>query len=214
MTYPHGLRFTEDGRHLVVADAGAPCIHVFAARGGDWSGVHDPIATLEVMDDETFQRGRYNPQEGGPKGLDIDRTSRLLAVTSEHQPLALFDARQVLTTAPRPPSACRSHGDDANEATRIALLRELARAARLERSLAGRDEELAELAAATRALKASAEARAAELESARAEAQAIRLLADDRDRQLADLCHSTSWRATAFPRWLGTRVRRVAAHRG
>jgi len=214
VAYPHGLRFTEDGSHLVVADAGAPCIHVFAAKGGEWSGDHDPVTTLEVMDGETFQRGRYNPQEGGPKGLDIDRTSRLLAVTSEHQPLVVFDAREMLTTAPRPPSACLSHGDSGNEATRSALLREVARVARLERSLAGRHEDLAALAAATRALQAGAEAQAAELESARAEAQALRLLAGDSERQLAELRHSTSWRATALPRWLGSRVRRVAALRG
>jgi hypothetical protein len=214
VTYPHGLRFTEDGAHLVVADAGAPCIHVFAATGGDWSGDHAPITTLEVMDGETFQRGRYNPQEGGPKGLDIDGTSRVVAVTSEHQPLALFDARDVLTAAPQSPSACRSRGDGPGEATRIALLREVARVARLERSLASRDDELAELAAATRALAASAAGQSAELESARAELRALRLVADNSDRQLAALRDSTSWRTTALPRWLGGRLRRVAAHRG
>jgi hypothetical protein len=214
VTYPHGLRFSEDGAHLVVADAGAPCIHVFAATGGEWSGDHAPITTLEVMDGETFQRGRYNPQEGGPKGLDIDRTSRVVAVTSEHQPLALFDARDVLSTAPQSPSACRSRGDGGSEATRIALLREVARVARLQRSLASRDEELAELAAATRALEASEEARAAELDRARTEVQALRLVAANSDRQLGALLDSTSWRTTALPRWLGSRVKRVAAHRG
>jgi DNA-binding beta-propeller fold protein YncE len=214
VTYPHGLRFTKDGRHLVVADAGAPYVHVFAAPGGDWRGDHDPISTLEVMDAETFQRGRYNPQEGGPKGLDIDRTSRVVAVTSEHQPLALFDAREVLTAARQPPSGCGSRGDGGNEATRNAILRDVARIARLERSLATRDEELAELAAAVRALEASAGELAADLESARAEAQALGRLAENRDQQLTALLRSTSWRATALPRWVGARLRRGAAHPG
>ena len=214
VAYPHGLRFTEDGRHLVVADAGSPCIHVYATEGGDWSGDHDPIATLQVMDGETFQRGRYNPQEGGPKGLDIDRTSSVLAVTSEHQPLALFDARAVLTAAHRPRSACGSHGDRGNEATRVALLREVARVARLERSVATRDEELAELAAAGRVLAASVAEQAAALESARAQVQALRLLAENGDQQLAALRRSTSWRVTALPSWVGARLRRGAAHPG
>jgi len=43
------------------------------------------------MDDETFSRGYYNPEEGGPKGLDIDCDKGILAVTSEMQPLAFFE---------------------------------------------------------------------------------------------------------------------------
>ena len=34
--YPHGLRFTPDDRHVVVADAGAPLLHVYE-RGASWS---------------------------------------------------------------------------------------------------------------------------------------------------------------------------------
>ncbi|MGH2632977.1 MAG: YncE family protein, partial [Tepidiformaceae bacterium] len=33
--YPHGLRFSSDDRHVVVADAGAPVIHVYD-RGAGW----------------------------------------------------------------------------------------------------------------------------------------------------------------------------------
>ena len=43
------------------------------------------------MDDATFLRGRYNPEEGGPKGIDVDRDMSVLATTCEHQPLAFFD---------------------------------------------------------------------------------------------------------------------------
>ena len=100
--YPHGLRFTADGRFLAVADAGAPNVHVFASPDGDWSGEHTPAATHCLMDEACFRRGRRNPQEGGPKGLDIDRRGRLLAVTSEFQPLAVFDLRDVLPGADRP----------------------------------------------------------------------------------------------------------------
>jgi hypothetical protein len=52
--------------------------------------------SLRVMDDRTFQLGRHNPQEGGPKGLDLDRSGRVVAVTSELQPLAFFDVAATL----------------------------------------------------------------------------------------------------------------------
>lgn len=52
------------------------------------------------MDDETFQKGRYNPQEGGPKGLDLHRQSGVLVTTCEHQTLAFFDSRQAASASP------------------------------------------------------------------------------------------------------------------
>lgn len=93
--YPHGLRFTPDDRHLLVADAGAPLIHVYE-RGGGWAGERGPIRSVTVLDDETFVRGRANPQEGGPKGLDIDRSGVVVAMTCEEQPLALFSLASMI----------------------------------------------------------------------------------------------------------------------
>ncbi len=90
--YPHGLSFSPDGRHLVVADAGRPFVVAFTAPDGDWRGVRLPSAHLRAMTEEVFDRGRIRPQEGGPKGLDIDRSGVVLAVTSEHQPVTFFDA--------------------------------------------------------------------------------------------------------------------------
>lgn len=102
-TYPHGLRFAAGGRRLLVADAGAPYVHVFAAGDG-WHGAGYPAATIRVMDDETFERARHNPQEGGPKGLDVDPRTMLLVVTSESTPLSFFD---VASTVERPWEAGR-----------------------------------------------------------------------------------------------------------
>ena len=31
--YPHGLQFTPDGRHLIVADAGRPYVNVYERQG-------------------------------------------------------------------------------------------------------------------------------------------------------------------------------------
>jgi hypothetical protein len=99
VSYPHGLRFSADGRHLFVADAGAPYLHIYAQDPDQWRGVRHPIATVRIMDDVVFERGRHNPEEGGPKGLDIDASSTVLAVTSECQPLAFFDVPTLLRRA-------------------------------------------------------------------------------------------------------------------
>jgi len=98
LAYPHGVRFTPDGRCIFVADAGAPCVLVFAA-GESWRGKHDPVASITIMDDETFQSGRADPREGGPKGIDFDNQLRLLATTCETQPLAFFDVANLFSTS-------------------------------------------------------------------------------------------------------------------
>jgi len=94
--YPHGLRFSGDGRHLFVADAAAPYLHIYAQDPDQWRGVRHPAATVRIMDDAVFGRGRHNPEEGGPKGLDIDAHSNVLVVTSECQPLAFFGVPALL----------------------------------------------------------------------------------------------------------------------
>jgi hypothetical protein len=94
-SYPHGLRFAEDDRRLLVADAGAPYLHAFASEG-DWRGARLPTATVQVVDDETFARGRKNQAEGGPKGLDVHGRAGLVAITLEEQPLAFFQLDAVL----------------------------------------------------------------------------------------------------------------------
>lgn len=92
--YPHGLRFTPDDGHLLVADAGQPLIHVYERDDG-WAGTRGPVRSVAALDDETFKRGRANPQEGGVKGLDIDRSGKVVAATCEEQVLAFFSLADV-----------------------------------------------------------------------------------------------------------------------
>ena len=89
--YPHGLRFDANDDRLLVADAGAPFVHVFAPSENGWTGARYPEATIPVMDDATFARGHRSRMEGGPKGVEVHSTN-VVAVTSECQPLAFFDA--------------------------------------------------------------------------------------------------------------------------
>lgn len=102
MHHPHGVRFSADGRYVFVADAGAPYVHIYAGDSENWRGVRNPMVSLRVMDDEAFLRGHVNVHEGGPKGIDLDRTATVLAVTSEHQPLAFFDLTATLRAGPSP----------------------------------------------------------------------------------------------------------------
>ena len=100
VTFPHGLRFSRDGRHLLLADAGAPFIHVYSCGDLGWHGTRLPAASIRSMGEEAFRLGRNNPQEGGPKGIDFDRSMTVLATTCEHQSLQFLDAAAVLALAP------------------------------------------------------------------------------------------------------------------
>lgn len=97
--YPHGLRFTADDRHILVADAGSPVIYVYDCKT-DWRGLHAPSRSIVVLDNDTFMRGRTNIREGGPKGLDIDRSNNVVAITCEEQTLAFFPLASILNDRP------------------------------------------------------------------------------------------------------------------
>jgi DNA-binding beta-propeller fold protein YncE len=96
LNYPHGLLFAPDDSFMLVADAGAPYVNIYARDGDSWAGTRDPVAALRVMDETTYRRGRKNPQEGGPKGIDIDSGMNVLVTTCDEQVLAFFDLPSML----------------------------------------------------------------------------------------------------------------------
>lgn len=99
VSFPHGMRFSADGRHLFLADAGAPFVHVYACDGQGWHGTRMPAASIRMMDEQVFRLGRKNSQEGGPKGIDFDKSMTVLATTCEYQPLQFLDAAAVFAAA-------------------------------------------------------------------------------------------------------------------
>lgn len=91
MDCPHGIRFAGQDKKIIVADAARPYVHVYASKENRWNGEYEPHRIVNVMDDTTFQLGRYNEQEGGPKGIDVDLEAGVFVMTSEHQPLTFYD---------------------------------------------------------------------------------------------------------------------------
>lgn len=77
VSYAHGIRFSSDGKELFVADAGAPVVHRFFVADGNWNVHQPPEESVRVLSEEIYLAGRQNPREGGPKGIDIDRTVTL-----------------------------------------------------------------------------------------------------------------------------------------
>lgn len=75
-------------------------MHVYSCGDQGWHGARTPAASIRVMDEQTFRAGRQNPQEGGPKGIDVDDGMTVLVTTTEHQPLQFLDAAAVLAAAP------------------------------------------------------------------------------------------------------------------
>jgi hypothetical protein len=99
---PHGVRFTFDQEFILVADAAARYVNVYRKDGETWRGTRDPVRLFEAVAPEVFARGRLNPQEGGPKGIDISKDTNVLVTTSEFQTLAFFDVEEVVRVAEAP----------------------------------------------------------------------------------------------------------------
>lgn len=121
MSYPHGLRFSRDDRYIFVADAGAPIVHVYKMDHRRWSGKHFPAYELRAMDNEVFLRGHVNPQEGGPKGLDLTSDDRVLVASCEEEPIVFFDVRKIFEPSSVHSNSANKPPDDLAEAERMRL---------------------------------------------------------------------------------------------
>lgn len=125
---PHGLRFSSDGCHIMVADAGSPNVLVFKSKSGDWFGDFEPCNALQVIDDSNYALGDVSDVEGGPKGLELCSNRQLLFVTCEFTPLAVFDLEPSAITPSKLPdqfaqTAVSSYESDV---ARLVLARALA----------------------------------------------------------------------------------------
>lgn len=97
IAYPHGLRFSEDGNKIFSTDAGSQYLHIFESDSDSWEGDYKPRQSIKVVDKETFEKVRINPEEGGLKGLDVTNDDQLLVTTAEHQVLNFYSIRDLLS---------------------------------------------------------------------------------------------------------------------
>ena len=96
IAYPHGLRFSEDGKKVFSTDAGSQYLHVFESDSDSWQGDYKPRQSIKLVDKETFGKVRINPEEGGLKGLDVTNDDQLLVTTAEHQVLKFYSISDLL----------------------------------------------------------------------------------------------------------------------
>jgi hypothetical protein len=201
--YPHGVRFTPDGRWVVVADAGTPYVHVFESDTGEWSGTRQPVATVRVLDEETYLRGRLNPEEGGTKGIAIDPSGRVLLLTCEERPMWCVP---LCALGIGPTDAVPDGLPPAADGARIrdVVLRAHRRIDAVARdvdastaALESAEQHRTELERDRDAACVERDAAVAAAEGERRRAEYADSVVADRDAQLAGLRDSTSWRVTA-----------------
>lgn len=92
---PHGLQFSADGKVLYAADSASPYLHIFYRRGDGWVSLPKPDKSIRILNEQQFELGRYNAEEGGLKGIDVLHDQNILATTCEFHPLAFYDLDQL-----------------------------------------------------------------------------------------------------------------------
>ncbi|MDM7952800.1 MAG: hypothetical protein QUV07_06250 [Cyanobium sp. CZS 25K] len=186
LAYPHGIHFSHDGKFILVADAGAPYVHIYHRSDGDWRGIHDPILSALTMEESLFRRGQINPQEGGPKGLAIDPSGRVLVTCCKLQPLAFFDLGGFMASFDCPPGLheIAFPGRDQPEVGSLSVRLELERQQRLAASAHQLAENQEHLHRSNRSCEHLA-------------------------RQLEAILRSRSWGLTAPLRWTSRRLGRL-----
>jgi DNA-binding beta-propeller fold protein YncE len=197
VSFPHGMRFSADGRHLFLADAGAPFVHVYACGDHGWHGTRMPAASIRMMDEQAYRRGRNNPEEGGPKGIDLDKSMTVLATTCEHQRLQFLDAAAMLAAASAGSPVMDVEyelGTLAFDAEHKALASDVAEAKMVQRRI--RELELLAAHQERRAEKFKAKAARQKARAARAKAKAGLVIGGKPRRITAPL----SWLIFAFKR--------------
>lgn len=155
----------------------------------------DSIGVAGTADE--FASGRTRPDEGGPKGVELDAAERLLAVTCEAAPLRWFDWRAA-QASPAPSPAERVALELDGLRREADLKAAMAEVEHLRMAAEVREHEARALASRTTDRLAEVEARSKEnSEWAAGEIDEARRSAAEAHERLRAVESSTIWRATA-----------------
>ncbi len=94
IAFPHGLRFSADGKTIFVADAGSQYLHIY--ESDNWVGSHKPVRSLKLVKDASFSKGRVNVQEGGIKGIEVTKDKELLVTTAKYEVLNFYSITELM----------------------------------------------------------------------------------------------------------------------
>jgi hypothetical protein len=146
-------------------------------NAGNWAGVHVPRLSLKVLSQTDFLRVHVNPQDGGPKGLDIDEAAGILAITCEAQPLAFYDLKAILEKAATSPDRTTQGNETSSSPQNFVDLAPLLVRHELELQNTSDREKL---------------------EAEKRSGKAVKRM----KRRMRQMQRSTSWRLTAPMRWI------------
>ncbi|PHS71053.1 MAG: hypothetical protein COB23_02000 [Methylophaga sp.] len=96
VAYPHGIRFSNDGKKLFVADAGRQYLHIYESSDGCWDKSLEPWKSIKMVTDDIFSKAIMTPEEGGLKGIDIANSDKLFLASAEYQVLDFYAVNEVL----------------------------------------------------------------------------------------------------------------------
>jgi len=91
MVCPHGLNFSQNSQQLFVTDSATQYLNIYQKpKKRGWPATMKPCKTIKVMNEETYQKGRFNIQEGGVKAIDFDHANGVAILTSTHTGLKFY----------------------------------------------------------------------------------------------------------------------------
>ena len=94
--HPHGIRFSECGDKLFVANASGQHLQVYQNQNDSWKGIFEPIRTVKIVDDDVFAKADDQPEEGGVKGIEIANMGKLFVASAEHHVMDFYSTDDLL----------------------------------------------------------------------------------------------------------------------
>ena len=100
MGYPHGLCFDSSGRVMIASDAGKRELQIYVTSDRWKSSMSSSSMKMTVVEEDAYSKTRESvpeqarPLEGGVKGIDMNPSGKILAMTCQNQLLRFLELDQ------------------------------------------------------------------------------------------------------------------------